>query len=94
MLDPKTWLKALPRNRRKHHELIGTVGCVGKDDSVFSLEDVTNILVAALKAHDERLHLNYQAALGEKISELAREFELEREAEIQARYRQNDSYYS
>lgn len=61
---------------------------------MFSLEDVTNILVAALKAQEERLHMNYQATLGEKLAEQAREHEIEREAENQARYRQDDSYYS
>lgn len=38
--------------------------------------------------------MNYQATLGEKLAEQAREHEIEREAENQARYRQDDSYYS
>jgi len=88
-------LRALPRSRRRHHELIGTIGCIGRSDSVFSLDDVTNILTAALKAQEERLHLQYQTAVGEKVAEVAREYEAEREAEIRSRHTPNDmSYYS
>jgi len=95
LLNPQTWLKALPRSRRHHHELIGTIGCIGRNDSVFSLEDVTNILAASLKAQEERMHHQYQAIIGEKISDLARSMEAEREAEIMAQHRPSDmSYYS
>ena len=94
-MDPQTWLKALPRSRRRHHELIGTIGCIGRNDSVFSLDDVTNILTAALKAQEERLHVQYQSVVAEKIEEVAREYEAERDAEIRSRSNPSDmSYYS
>lgn len=95
-LNPQTWLKALPRGRRRHHELIGTVGCVGKGDSVFSIDDVTHIVSAALKAQEDKLHLRYQEALAEKVTEVVREYEAEKEAEIRSRQRDQSeySYYS
>lgn len=95
LLNPQTWLKALPRSRRHHHELIGTIGCIGRNDSVFSLEDVNNILSASLKAQEERLHHQFQAILNERMSELARSYEEEKEAEIRAQNRPFDSsFYS
>lgn len=95
MLSPQVWLTALPRGRRRHHELIGTVGCVGLSDSVFSLEDVTNILTAALKSQEERLHHQYRGVLESKLGEVVGEYEMERQAEIRSRNSSSDmSYYS
>lgn len=95
MLNPQTWLKALPRGRRRHHELIGTVGCVGRGDSVFSIDDVTHIVTSLLKAQEDKLHLQYQQAVADKVGEVVREYEAEREAERRSRERDHsDSYYS
>lgn len=95
-LDPKKWLRALPRARRHRHELIGTIGCVGKNDSVFSIDDVTNILTAALKEQEESLNNQFQNVLGERIAEVVREYEREKEELVRSRFTSNNdtSYYS
>lgn len=91
MLNPQTWLKALPRSRRRHHEISGTIGT--RNEPAFTLEDVTHMMAAALKAQADSLHVEYQGILGEKVHEVAREYEAEREAEIRSR-QQEYSYYS
>ena len=71
------------------------MGCIGRKDSVFSLEDVTNILTAALKAQEARLHQQYRGVIEDKLEEVAREYEMEREADIRSRQNENDmSYFS
>lgn len=69
------------------------MGCVGRGDSVFSIDDVTHIVAALLKAQEDKLHLRYQHVLGEKVDEVVREYEAEKEAEIRSRQSDHSASY-
>lgn len=68
-MEVQKWISHLPRPRRKYHQLVGSLYSSSYTDSVFSLEDVKNIVCGVLNEKQEELRKEYDSVLLDRLSE-------------------------
>lgn len=63
------WYSYLPRPRRKYHQILGSIHGSSFNDSIFSIEDVKNIVKGVLNEEESEMRKEYDSILLDKLSE-------------------------